>query len=637
MNIQIITSSFPAYPHDASGTAGLFVRSFAAALVKEGHTVIVQPVARKKHYIPDAGIIIEPLPWKGGDKELASLNLFSPKTWITILYFFIEGKKKAIEIHKKFNIDYTLCMWALPAGLLGYWIKTTLNKPYDVWVLGSDIWKIKKIPFFGKSILKKIIKKSDRVFADGVGLSQAVKKITGRACEFLPSSRLLPRIDNPNPRLDNNDESVLHLLFVGRYHLNKGPDLLLEAFLKLDQIYQKKLRLHMYGIGPLKNSLQQFIKTHHLEEFIDLHDGINANELVSRLNQSDYLVIPSRIESIPVIFSDALQCGVPVIATPVGDLKDLIFKYQCGIIADDCSSKALVQALEKACNEKSSFYANNTKKLYAQFNPTRTVQKWLAFSESNQQSTSWDERNFQDSLQGVLFKNFPNVINEHIHHWHRKVLFKALHTNPPQTLIDIGCGYGRLSLDLIRAFPSLKTTGLDISPHYVELYRKNTGCSAYATSLQTLPDHLDSFDCVLIVTALMYVPRKNVLTALQKIWDHLESKGKCIIIEPDCSGSFFQNPFGLKNLFFKNRMINTKGSCFKHREAFSILSQLNPKSIQSFGMPVTTWLIIPIYGISKIFPESVTRFILKGVSCLDQWFGKLPLSTLHRAYILTKE
>jgi len=58
MNVQIITSSYPAFPGDAGGTAGLFVQSFAQELARNGHTVIVQPVARKEAYQADPGITV---------------------------------------------------------------------------------------------------------------------------------------------------------------------------------------------------------------------------------------------------------------------------------------------------------------------------------------------------------------------------------------------------------------------------------------------------------------------------------------------------------------------------------------------------------------------------------------------------
>ena len=377
MNIQIITSSYPAYPDDPSGTAGLFVRAFALELQKQGHQVILQPVARKQQYTPDAGLTIEPLPWQGGDRELASLNMYSPVNWIIALTFFLKARKKVIAAHAQYRIDRTLCMWAVPSGLLGYAMQKTVNKPYDVWALGSDIWRIKRIPFLGRALLKMVIGHAEHVFADGLGLCRDVAEISGRHCEFLPSSRVLPspRKGNTNPR----DAQQTNLLFVGRYHHNKGPDLLLQAMLRLPRKVMDGVRLKMYGLGPLKPVLLKFVVEHHLENYVMVEDGIGAAPLAEELSQADFLVIPSRLESIPVVFSDALQMGTPVIATPVGDLRQLIPEHDCGILADDCSPQALACALEKACvSHQKEAYADNASKLSLEFMVGAVVQKWLS-------------------------------------------------------------------------------------------------------------------------------------------------------------------------------------------------------------------------------------------------------------------
>lgn len=376
-NILIITSSYPASPDDPSGTAGLFVRAFALELLKRGHRVIIQPVARKKLYTPDAGLIIEPLPWIGGDRELASLNLYAPHNWPAMLTFFWRARQQVLRVHEKYKIERTLCMWAVPAGLLGWMMHRRLGKPYDVWALGSDIWKIGKIPVLGKLLLQKILKNADRVFADGMGLCREVEELSGCRCEFLPSSRVLP---SPRRAAEKKPGSAEHinLLFVGRYHENKGPDLLLEAMHALPQAVKEKIKLTMHGIGPLKNLLLDYVARYELEGYAAVDDGIGAQELSDELMRVDYLVIPSRIESIPVIFSDALQMGTPVIATPIGDLPDLIEQHSCGIVAEACSPQALARAIETACcHYWKADFSNNALRLWRKFSVEDTVEKWL--------------------------------------------------------------------------------------------------------------------------------------------------------------------------------------------------------------------------------------------------------------------
>ena len=104
MNIQIITSSYPSNPDDPAATAGLFIRDFALELLRHGHKVIVQPVARKETYQADPGLIIEPIPWDGGDQELASMNIFSPRNWPVFFKFFLRGRKNTINICQKYGI-----------------------------------------------------------------------------------------------------------------------------------------------------------------------------------------------------------------------------------------------------------------------------------------------------------------------------------------------------------------------------------------------------------------------------------------------------------------------------------------------------------------------------------------------------
>ncbi len=80
-------------------------------------------------------------------------------------------------------------------------------------------------------------------------------------------------------------------------------------------------------------------------------DKFGAAEL---LVWSDYVIIPSRIESIPVIFSDAMQVKRPVITMPVGDLPKLLKSATCGYITEEVSSTALADKIKEAIQSKTS-------------------------------------------------------------------------------------------------------------------------------------------------------------------------------------------------------------------------------------------------------------------------------------------
>lgn len=345
-----------------------------------GHGVVVQPVARKRVYAREPGISIVPSPWRGGDRELASMNLMSPGNWPVFLPFLVNGIRNTLEIDDRYHIERTLCMWAVPSGIFGLIGKRKRKIPYDIWALGSDIWKIRKIPLIGKRVLRTVARNADRVFADGIRLCEEVKDLTGVPCTFLPSARKLPP---PKEKIVFADSGTLkHFLFVGRYHVNKGPDLLVKAAARLPLDIRESVRIHMFGVGPLEKELRSMIAKLGLERYIDLNGPIQAQEFSNYLAGVSFLVIPSRIESIPVVFSDSLQTGTPVVSMPVGDLTNLIRESRCGIVAEEVSAGALASAIEEAAAMDKGFFREGTARAYERFEVKKAVDRWLHFGSA---------------------------------------------------------------------------------------------------------------------------------------------------------------------------------------------------------------------------------------------------------------
>ena len=76
--------------------------------------------------------------------------------------------------------------------------------------------------------------------------------------------------------------------------------------------------------------------------FLDI-DGATA-----LLDWTDYLALPSRIESIPVIFSDAAQRGRPLVATPVGDMPALFARRSFGVMSQGTTVSSYADAVRVA-------------------------------------------------------------------------------------------------------------------------------------------------------------------------------------------------------------------------------------------------------------------------------------------------
>ena len=132
-------------------------------------------------------------------------------------------------------------------------------------------------------------------------------------------------------------EKEYDLIFIGRLETNKGVDLFLKA------VRGTGLRAIVVGNGSLKNIVKSKIENWKLK--INMHGWAkDSQEVAELINKSRILVMPSYNEGGPRVVLEAMACGVPVLATPVGIVPDLLKNGSGGEIiaweADDIASKA---------------------------------------------------------------------------------------------------------------------------------------------------------------------------------------------------------------------------------------------------------------------------------------------------------
>lgn len=340
MRILLISTSFPSPDADGSEAAGSFALDFSISLSRAADVSVVCPALSRslEKGPPEIRRFAVPrLP-------LGDIRPSSPASWPRIASVLSSGQRAVDAAVDEFQPDHILALWALPSG---WWARKAAGRRrigYSTWSLGSDIWSLGRIPFV-KSALRSVLAGSQCRFADGIRLCSDVEKICGRKCLFLPSSRDLG-IDTPPAK---RSSPPYRLAFLGRWHRNKGIDLLLGALADLrpaDWLRIEEIRIH--GGGPLEPEVQQscasLCRDGHPVRIGGYLDRAGASDLFS---WADMIVIPSRIESIPVVFSDAMQSGCRVVSTPVGDLPGLV-DNSVGTLSEEVSVGAISAALSKA-------------------------------------------------------------------------------------------------------------------------------------------------------------------------------------------------------------------------------------------------------------------------------------------------
>ncbi|MDD2324647.1 MAG: glycosyltransferase [Alphaproteobacteria bacterium] len=138
-------------------------------------------------------------------------------------------------------------------------------------------------------------------------------------------------------------EGEMVLGFVGRLDEQKNvrrlADVFAAAFARHEQV-----RLVVIGDGNERAAFEARLAQHGLTGKALL---LGWQEARGYYTLFDALVCSSDYEGFPLVFLEALVCGVPIVTTPVGGAAEAVIDGKTGFIASACSDEALEEALEK--------------------------------------------------------------------------------------------------------------------------------------------------------------------------------------------------------------------------------------------------------------------------------------------------
>ena len=119
-------------------------------------------------------------------------------------------------------------------------------------------------------------------------------------------------------------EKAFVILFISSHFVKeKGIYELLRAFHMIYQ-KQKSARLVLVGDGDQITGMKQFTQTYQLSEVVEFAGFLPQMKIRRMLISSDVLVLPSYAEGFPYVILEAMASGLPVVATPVGAIPEII-------------------------------------------------------------------------------------------------------------------------------------------------------------------------------------------------------------------------------------------------------------------------------------------------------------------------
>ena len=147
---------------------------------------------------------------------------------------------------------------------------------------------------------------------------------------------------------------TLKVIHVGRFSHQKNHKCLIEAYYKFSNNYAHASKLILIGDGELREEIKSMVEKMGMNELVEFR-GLK-DDVFDDLNESDIFVLPSQYEGVPMTLIEAMGTGMPIIATRVGGIPDmLIDKKEAFLIENDpnCLYEALMKLAEDVNLRKS--------------------------------------------------------------------------------------------------------------------------------------------------------------------------------------------------------------------------------------------------------------------------------------------
>jgi glycosyltransferase involved in cell wall biosynthesis len=246
-----------------------------------------------------------------------------------------------------------------PAPIAAYWYAKKKKKPFVVTYHGDEHWnwggfiKRMSVYFYNKYLLDKILSYADVIISPSEYFIDE-SRVLG---EYRDKIIVIPNginIDEfcisyskKNCReklgLPLNDEI---LLFLGGLDPHKGPDVLLKAMPKiLKSIPDAKLVF--VGSGGMREELERLCKRLAVEESVKFAGFVEEHLKPFYYRAADVFCLPSvmKHEIFGIVNLEAMVCDVPIVASKIGGVPDVVKDGENGLLVPPRDSEALADAI----------------------------------------------------------------------------------------------------------------------------------------------------------------------------------------------------------------------------------------------------------------------------------------------------
>jgi glycosyltransferase involved in cell wall biosynthesis len=197
--------------------------------------------------------------------------------------------------------------------------------------------------------------------------AKAFDKVTSSECYYIPNGVDTEKFKPSQP---NNEENII--LTVSHLRQIKGLDTLIDALAEIETEY----KWLCVGEGPYRGGLEE--KAERNEINVEFVGRVNHDKVHNYYQRADIFCMPSKDEATSISALEALSSGLPIIASDIEGLREIVDNGVNGFTFELGNSKALKESLEKILEGgelRKNISDNNREKALSEFSWEKITQK----------------------------------------------------------------------------------------------------------------------------------------------------------------------------------------------------------------------------------------------------------------------
>lgn len=372
MKVLVIGSVYPRFHEDAEVP---WLRASIAHLRKAGVEVqVLAPTYKglKSHEIDGVKVNrfrYAPKDWEMLTHEEGAPSKMASKPWLQLLAipYIISGFFRCLSLCRKWKPDVIHAHWPFPHAYIALGAAKLFRIPLVLNFHGAELLLIRKKKWV-RPLLKFAIGQAQASFANSSFTAGKIKALRNVEVEWSPYGTTLgsDEIGTKDERCAGDERCAVHpvngkfkILFVGRHIERKGICYLIEAakYLPADQF-----EIRIVGVGDLTEELKK--QAADLDErCAGMHCDIiftgklSPADLEAEYRNANVFTLPAIVdhkgdtEGLGVVLIEAMELNLPIVASNVGGIPDVVVDNVSGLLVPEKNPEALANAFKRLATD----------------------------------------------------------------------------------------------------------------------------------------------------------------------------------------------------------------------------------------------------------------------------------------------